>query len=92
MKMTQVRLPVHQIFIPIDNYEPESMLFDYHSIKQSPNFSRKNYNNAEFRGEMITKEVDGADKLIRHGFGIMIYESSRLYEGTIPINYLKLAK
>lgn len=41
----------------VDDYEPESMLFDYHSIKQSPNFLVKNYDNAEYRGEVITKVV-----------------------------------
>ena len=64
-----------------DNYEPESKLFAYQSLKQSPNFKIKSYDYAEYRGEVVTKVENKAEIELRHGFGAMIYQSGRIYEG-----------
>jgi hypothetical protein len=47
------------------------------SIKQSPNFNEKQFKNAIYKGEIIVND----NKEQRHGFGIMIYNSGRVYEG-----------
>ena len=65
----------------VDNYVPESKLFAYESLKQSPNFKVKDYEYAEYRGEVINKLETNVEIEQRHGFGSMIYKSGRIYEG-----------
>ncbi|CAI2381275.1 unnamed protein product [Moneuplotes crassus] len=65
-----------------ETYQPESKLFDYESLKQSPNFCVKPYHNAIYRGEVLSQVLDGGlRKEVRHGFGVMLYHNGRVYEG-----------
>jgi len=57
-------------------------MFDYEALKQSPNFCIKNFENAQYKGEVIEQVEDNVRKELRHGFGVMTYNSNRLYEGT----------
>ncbi|CAI2380924.1 unnamed protein product [Moneuplotes crassus] len=65
-----------------DDYVSESRLFDYTSLKQSPNFRIIPMNNAVYKGEVFLQDLGGGhSQEIRHGFGVMIYKNGRLYEG-----------
>jgi hypothetical protein len=57
----------------VDEYIPISDDFDYDLLRQSPNFRVKKYQDAVFRGEVVSGK--------RTGLGVMIYRTGRIYEG-----------
>ena len=57
------------------SYEPLTKQFDFKELKDDVNFAIKRYPNATYKG-LINKETNK-----REGFGVMIYDSGRVYEG-----------
>lgn len=57
-----------------EEYQMESNMFDYESVKILPNFGVKKYADSVFRGELD-------DTNQRSGFGVMVYRKNRVYEG-----------
>ena len=59
----------------IELYEMISGAFDYDQLrKDSPYFNIKQYKDSIYRGEIN-------DKRKRHGNGVIVYDTGRIYEG-----------
>ena len=59
----------------IEMYEMISSLFDFEELRlESPHFNIKQYKDSIYRGEIN-------DKRKRHGQGVVVYDSGRIYEG-----------
>ena len=54
-------------------YIMETDLFDFESLKLSSDFCIKHYKDSNYRGEIVDR--------MRHGLGICVYTTGRLYEG-----------
>lgn len=55
------------------DYTPENPEFDFESVKASPHFKVKTLPEAVYMGEIQNG--------VRHGLGVMRYNSGRVYEG-----------
>lgn len=56
-----------------EEHDMESQVFEWNSVVQSENFGIKQYKDSVFKGELINGK--------RHGLGVCIYRTARLYEG-----------
>lgn len=65
------------MFLPsynfLEEYKPESEMIALDDIRQSLIYKRKRYVDAMFFGELL--------ELKRHGQGVMLYKTGRVYEG-----------
>jgi len=56
-----------------EEHTMESNVLDYEQLKQSENFGIKQYKDSCFKGELAGGK--------RHGLGVCVYRTARLYEG-----------
>lgn len=56
-----------------EDYQMESSVFDFQPVKMSENFGLKQYKDSCYKGELLNGK--------RHGLGVCIYKTARLYEG-----------
>ena len=61
----------------IEEYKMISAEFDYHHLLKDDSFSVKQYKDSIYRGQI---DITGTMK--RHGKGVLVYNSGRVYEGT----------
>lgn len=59
----------------IEKYQMISEEFDYEKVRTTNNFTIKQYKDSIYRGEVHAKTLK------RHGRGVMVYDSGRIFEG-----------